>query len=73
VAIIKKRDVTPEYPLDRDEIRGISQTVTSSGIKYSKSVRVFSEQGVVMLSSVLNSNRAIQVNFKTTLHGGNTP
>ena len=39
-------------------------TVTSSGIKYSKSVRAFTEQGVAMLSSVLNSNRAIQVNIQ---------
>ena len=61
------------FALDRDEIKGISQTVTSSGIKYSKSVRAFTEQGVAMLSSVLNSNRAIQVNIKTAIHGGNTP
>jgi hypothetical protein len=52
------------FALDRDEIRGISQTVTSSGIKYSKSVRAFTEQGVAMLSSVLSSNRAIQVNIQ---------
>jgi hypothetical protein len=30
----------------------------------------FTEQGVAMLSSVLNSNRAIPVNIKTTIHGG---
>jgi phage regulator Rha-like protein len=38
--------------------------VTSSGIKYSKSVRAFTEQGVAMLSSVLNSERAVQVNIQ---------
>jgi hypothetical protein len=52
------------FALDRDEIKGISQIVTSSGIKYSKSVRAFTEQGVAMLSSVLNSKRAIQVNIQ---------
>lgn len=52
------------FALDRDEIKRISQTVTSSSIKYSKSVRVFTEQGVAMLSSVLNSKRAIQVNIQ---------
>ena len=45
----------------------------ASKIYYSKSVRAFTEQGVAMLPSVLNSNRAIQVNIKTTIHGGNTP
>jgi hypothetical protein len=52
------------FDLDRDEIKRISQNVTSSGIKYSKSVRAFTEQGVAMLSSVLNSERAIQVNIQ---------
>jgi hypothetical protein len=37
--------------------------VTSSGLKYSKQVRAFTEQGVAMLSSVLNSPRAIEVNI----------
>lgn len=41
----------------------ISQIVTSSKIKYSKQVHAFTEQGVAMLSSVLNSERAIQVNI----------
>ena len=52
------------FILDRDEIKGISQTVTSAGIKYSKSVRAFTEQGAAMLSSVLNGERAIQVNIQ---------
>jgi hypothetical protein len=50
--------------LTRDEIIGISQIVISSKIKFSKSVRAFTEQGVAMLSSVLRSKRAIQVNIQ---------
>jgi hypothetical protein len=38
--------------------------VTSSGaLKFSKRVHAFSEQGVAMLSSVLRSERAVQVNI----------
>ena len=51
------------FELTRDEIMRISQIVTSSKIKYSKRVHAFTEQGVAMLSSVLNSERAIQVNI----------
>ncbi len=43
---------------------GISQIVISSEIKFSKRVRCFTEQGVAMLSSVLRSKRAIQVNIQ---------
>jgi len=35
--------------LTRDEIKRISQIVTSSKIKFSKRVRAFTEQGVAML------------------------
>jgi hypothetical protein len=52
--------------LTRDEIMRISQIVISSGhetIKFSKNVMAFTEQGVAMLSSVLNSKRAVQVNI----------
>jgi hypothetical protein len=52
------------FELARDEIQSISQIVTSSSIKYSKRVHVFTEQGVAMLSSVLNSDRAIEVNIE---------
>jgi hypothetical protein len=52
------------FSLNRDEIMGISQIVISSEIKFSKSVRCFTEQGVAMLSSVLRSKRAIQVNIQ---------
>src|SRR5688572_16609532 len=47
------------FELTRDEIEGISQFVTSSNLKFSKRVTVFTEQGVAMLSSVLRSKRAI--------------
>jgi hypothetical protein len=52
------------FTLTRDEIMRISQTVTSSEIKYAKRVRAFTDQGVAMLSSVLRSKRAIQVNIE---------
>jgi hypothetical protein len=52
------------FELTRDEIRNISQFVISSpDLKYSKSVYAFTEQGVAMLSGVLNSPRAVQVNI----------
>ena len=52
------------FTLTRDEILMISQIVTSSTIKFSKRVRVFAEQGVAMLSSVLKSEQAIEVNIQ---------
>jgi len=36
---------------------------SSSSLKFSKHVRAFTEEGVAMLSSVLNSERAIKVNI----------
>jgi tetrahydromethanopterin S-methyltransferase subunit G len=52
------------FTLSRHEIGRISQFVTSSsGLKFSKQVRVFTAQGVAMLSSVLNSGRAVRVNI----------
>jgi len=57
------------FTLSREEIMRISQFVTSSDssksdtLKFSKNVMVFTEQGVAMLSSVLNSERAVQVNI----------
>src|SRR2546421_5587034 len=47
------------FELTREEIMGISQIVTSSNLKFSKRVTVFTEQGVAMLSTVLRSKRAI--------------
>lgn len=50
------------FVLTRKEIMRISQIVIS--LKFSKSVYAFTEQGVAMLSSVLKSERAIQVNIQ---------
>lgn len=56
--------------LTREEIMRISQTVISSSpavpdtLKYSKNVMAFTEYGIAMLSSVLNSSKAIQVNIQ---------
>lgn len=52
------------FELTREEIEGISQIVTSSTLKFSKRVTAFTEQGVAMLSSVLHSKRAVQVNIE---------
>jgi hypothetical protein len=49
--------------LDRDEITRISQSVISSDIKFSKNVMAFTEEGVAMLSGILRSQRAVQVNI----------
>ncbi len=70
-AVRRNRDRFPEdfmFPLTREEIRSISQIVICSAdrkdtLKFSKNVQVFTEQGVAMLSSVLNSRRAVQVNI----------
>ncbi len=54
------------FALTREEILRISQFVTSSDqseLKFSKSVLAFTEQGVAMLSGVLNSQRAVEVNI----------
>jgi hypothetical protein len=50
------------FSLAREEIKRMSQIVTS--LKFHKKVSVFTEQGVSMLSSVLNSERAILVNVQ---------
>jgi phage regulator Rha-like protein len=63
-AVKRNTDRFPEdfmFSLKRKEIMRISQIVTS--LKYSKSVYAFTEQGVAMLSSVLRSKQAIQVNI----------
>jgi DnaJ-domain-containing protein 1 len=52
------------FELTREEVLRISQIVTSSKIKYAKLVHAFTEQGVAMLSSVLKSERAIEVNIE---------
>jgi hypothetical protein len=51
------------FELNRDEIMRISQSVISSpDLKFSKRVNAFTEQGVAMLSGVLHSPRAVEVN-----------
>ena len=63
-AVKRNVDRSPDdfmFALTREEIQRISQIVTS--LKYSKVVYVFTEQGIAMLSSVLNSPRAIQINI----------
>jgi hypothetical protein len=50
------------FALTREEIVNLSQIVISSRIKHAPNVFVFAEQGVAMLSGVLNSERAIQMN-----------
>lgn len=53
------------FTLTREEIGRISQFGTSSShLKFSKSVSVFTEQGVAMLSGLLHSPRAIAVNIE---------
>jgi hypothetical protein len=69
-AVRRNADRFPDdfmFALKREEIQRISQIVISSSgrkdtLKFSKNVLVFTEQGIAMLSSVLNSKRAVQVN-----------
>jgi hypothetical protein len=66
-AVRRNRDRFPAdfmFELTREEVLGISQIVTSSTVKFSKRVTAFTEQGVAMLSTVLRSTRAIQVNIE---------
>jgi hypothetical protein len=66
-AVGRNRDRFPSdfmFELTREEINGISQVVTSSNLKFSRRVTAFTEQGVAMLSSVLRSKRAVQVNVE---------
>ena len=72
-AVRRNMDRFPEdfmFRLTREEIKRISQFVISSAhpgvntLKFSKNVMAFTEHGVAMLSSVLNSPRAVQVNIQ---------
>lgn len=60
---IKRLPLDFMFPLTREEIMNLSQIVISSKIKHAPNIYVFTEQGVTMLSSVLRSERAIQVNI----------
>lgn len=51
------------FSLTRQEIMNLSQSVISSKIKHAPNVFAFTQEGVAMLSSVLRSKRAIQVNI----------
>lgn len=65
-AVKRNIDRFPEdfmFKLSRGEIMNLSQFVISSKIKHSPNVYAFTEQGVAMLSSVLRSKRAVQVNI----------
>ena len=65
-AVRRNLDRFPEdfmFALTREEIMNLSQIVISSRIKHAPNVFVFAEQGAAMLSGVLNSERAIQVNI----------
>ncbi|MBI3919996.1 MAG: ORF6N domain-containing protein [Armatimonadetes bacterium] len=66
-AVRRNIDRFPEdfmFSLTREEIRNISQFVICSGLKHARSVNAFTEQGVAMLSTVLNSPRAVRVNIE---------
>ncbi len=53
------------FALTREEITRISQIgISSEELKFSKNVVAFTEQGVAMLSGLLNSPRAVQVNIE---------
>ncbi|MBU0504236.1 MAG: ORF6N domain-containing protein [Candidatus Omnitrophota bacterium] len=52
------------FSLTRKEIMNLSQNVISSNIKHAPNVFVFTQEGVAMLSGVLNSKRAVQVNIQ---------
>ena len=69
-AVRRNIDRFPEdfmFSLTRPEIMNLSQTVISSTIKHAPNVFAFTEQDVAMLSSVLNSQRAVQVNIQIML------
>jgi phage regulator Rha-like protein len=65
-AVRRNIDRFPEdfmFSLSRKEIMNLSQFVISSKLKHAPNVYAFTEQGVAMLSSVLRSKRAVQVNI----------
>jgi len=51
------------FELTREEIRNLSQFVISPTFKHAPRVRAFTEQGIAMLSGVLKSQRAVEVNI----------
>lgn len=66
-AVRRNRNRFPQdflLTLTRREVRNISQIVICSTLKHARNVFAFTEQGVAMLSGVLNSPRAVQVNIE---------
>lgn len=66
-AVKRNRERFPDdfmFSLSKQEILRISQIVISSQIKFHKNINAFTENGVAMLSSVLRSKLAIQVNIQ---------
>ncbi len=66
-AVRRNKERFPEdflLTLSREEIRNLSQTVISSKFKHAPNVFAFTEQGIAMLSGVLNSKRAVLVNIQ---------
>ncbi|MBN1594310.1 ORF6N domain-containing protein [candidate division FCPU426 bacterium] len=66
-AVKRKRSRFPDdfmFSLNREEIMNLSQIVISSSIKHAPNVNVYTELGVSMLSSILNSEQAVQVNIQ---------
>jgi len=53
-----------QFVISSESGMNMSQIATSSKIKHSKKVNAFTENGVAMLSSVLRSERAIEVNIR---------
>ena len=52
------------FPLTREEILSISQTVTSlRSLKFSKRVQAFTEHGALQAANVLNSPQAVQMSL----------
>jgi hypothetical protein len=51
------------FSLTREEIMNLSQFVISPGIKHAPNVFAFTQEGIAMLSGILNSFRAVKVNI----------
>lgn len=66
-AVKRNRDRFPPdfmFELNRDEIRNISQfVICSTAMKHAPKAYAFTEQGIAMLSGILNSPRAIHVDI----------
>ncbi len=66
-AVKRNRERFPDdfmFALTREEIMNLSQfVISSSRMKHAPRVYAFTEQGIAMLSGVLHSPRAVQVNI----------